>query len=564
MLLLNNHDVQGYIDQLFSKRDSEDNLSTGDIVDSFFDRIKVNTVNGLDCPIQCFYDAYLNCINSALDIRNDNYDKNLNTLRNILNHTDNDAFIPFMMLDAITNNNNNYLVLKQYNNLRRDVGVTSQNLLDALFSLTGYHLIDSKFINDYVRSTSNDVFSSINSSMEFNQGQSDSVARNAIDSLHEKPYQLVFDDNSSLFKFKDKDSNIVDTVKSVEDIANLVNEDIKSLLSENNMNSFYIREYLRPCMNLYVLKINQIGQGIIDDPNQLINILVDTMNLYQKYQHKASKLFLGIILIAVLSCYKNENYLKINLNGFMSSNNLEMFDTLNNLANNGKIEDSHLNTDVGTLVKLCDETFSKIDAECMYHKSYENSISESAKQYVNNAFMDSFKIDLSDNSKKVMESVSLLDNSERIGHDESQAITYLNESFKIKKDGTIQIVLKGRTSLMDEYADNHRLLKLNDTNGDIENMKYNLVYAILITESADRIMHNDKIPKTSKIYKDAEKAKSFANNDIVTYLPKVKISDPKFDLNQFYQKVRADKYTIEVDGVETISGVKKIVQALMV
>ena len=109
------------------------------------------------------------------------------------------------------------------------------------------------------------------------------------------------------------------------------------------MNSFYIREYLRPCMNLYVLKINQIGQGIIDDPNQLINILVDTMNLYQKYQHKASKLFLGIILIAVLSCYKNENYLKINLNGFMSSNNLEMFDTLNNLANNGKIEDSHLN-----------------------------------------------------------------------------------------------------------------------------------------------------------------------------------------------------------------------------
>ena len=67
----------------------------------------------------------------------------------------------------------------------------------------------------------------------------------------------------------------------------------------------------------------------------------------------------------------------------------------------------------------------------MYHKSYENSISKSAKQYVNNAFMASFKIDLSDNSKKVMESVSLLDNPERIGHDESQAITYLNESFKI-------------------------------------------------------------------------------------------------------------------------------------
>lgn len=563
MLLLNNHDVEGYMNQLFSKKNEDGPLSTGDIIDSFFDRIKANTVNELDCPINCFYDAYMNCINSSLDIRNEHYEKNLKSLRDILQHTDNDAFIPFMMLDAITNDNNNYLVLKQYSNLRRDVGVTSQNLLDALFSLTNSHLIDSNYINNYVRSTSNDVLSSINSTMEFNQGQSENITRNVQDSFHDKTYELVFSDDLSLFKFKDKESNIIDTVKSVRDLAILVNEDIKKLSSENIMNNFYIKDYLCPCMRLYVMKIEFIRTDYIDDPNRLIKMLVDSINLYQKYQHKASKLFIGIILLTVLSCYKNKNYLNIDLNGFMSSSNLEMFDTLNNLTNNGSVN-NQTKTDVGTLVRLCNNTFKIIDAEGMYCRPYENGISESARTYVSNAFMASFKIDEPDNSKKVMESVSPLNGSERIGHDESQAITYLNESFKIKKDGTIQIVLKGRTSLMDEYADNHRLLKLNDSNGDTESMKYNLVYAILIIESADRIMHNDKIPKTSKIYKDAEKAKSFANNDIVTYLPKVRISDPNFDLNQFYQKVRADKYTIEVDGVETISGVKKIVQALMV
>ena len=140
----------------------------------------------------------------------------------------------------------------------------------------------------------------------------------------------------------------------------------------------------------------------------------------------------------------------------------------------------------------------------------------------------------------------------------------LTETFEVLRDGTIKVTLKGKTTYMNEYAVNHRLLKYNAEHGNYEDMKYNLVYCMILIENIEKnVLYNKKIDRDSELYKDAEKARGFAKNDIKTYLPIVMQNDRKFSINEFYRKVKADKATITINGVETASGIKKILKSIL-
>ena len=117
---------------------------------------------------------------------------------------------------------------------------------------------------------------------------------------------------------------------------------------------------------------------------------------------------------------------------------------------------------------------------------------------------------------------------------------------------------------MDEYAENHRLLLANRKLNDYEGMKYNLVYHMILIDAIEKnVLYNKKINKDSELYKDAVKARSFAQNDISTYLPELRRNTKNFDLNKFYHQVKADKTTIEINGPDTITGVKKIIKSIL-
>lgn len=147
----------------------------------------------------------------------------------------------------------------------------------------------------------------------------------------------------------------------------------------------------------------------------------------------------------------------------------------------------------------------------------------------------------------------------------SDCVRALTESLTVLPDGKIRVRIKKKTTFMDEYAENHRLLKSNEKLGNYEGMKYNLVYCLILIDTIERkVLYAPGIDPESDAYKDALKAKNFANNDLSVYLPIVKKHERNFDINRFYKEVEADRATIEVDTVAALKGIKKIIQAIVV
>jgi hypothetical protein len=140
----------------------------------------------------------------------------------------------------------------------------------------------------------------------------------------------------------------------------------------------------------------------------------------------------------------------------------------------------------------------------------------------------------------------------------------LAEMFSIAKDGTIKVSIKEKTTYMNEYAVNHRLLKYNEKQKDYEGMKYNLIYHMILIENIEKnVLYNKKVKRDSELYKDAEQARRYAKSDIATYLPIVKQHDKSFNINDFYREVKAENATITIQGAEAASGIKTIVKAIM-
>lgn len=158
--------------------------------------------------------------------------------------------------------------------------------------------------------------------------------------------------------------------------------------------------------------------------------------------------------------------------------------------------------------------------------------------------------------------IPIHESSQRISS--KDIINVLTESFEILSDGSIKVTIPKKTTYMEEYANNHRLLRENQKMKDYEAMRYNLVYHILLVESIEKkVMYNKKVDENSEQYAEAIKARSFAMNDITTYLPEVKKHLPDFDLNKFYNLVKAEKQTVKIDTIGTISGVKRILNYIL-
>lgn len=170
-----------------------------------------------------------------------------------------------------------------------------------------------------------------------------------------------------------------------------------------------------------------------------------------------------------------------------------------------------------------------------------------------------FEIEFPDFEEPVTESHGVL-----TGRKSSELIKTLTESFEVLQDGTIKVTIPKKSTYMDEYAENHRLLLANRKVKNYEGMKYNLIYHLILIDSIEKnVMHNTKVKKDSALYEDAMKARSFAKNDISTYLPEVRQHVKDFDINRFYKEVRAEQSTIQINGVETARGVKKIIKSIL-
>lgn len=169
---------------------------------------------------------------------------------------------------------------------------------------------------------------------------------------------------------------------------------------------------------------------------------------------------------------------------------------------------------------------------------------------------------LGDSEVSMKGTIPIHESSQRIAS--KDIINILTESFEILSDGSIKVTIPKKTTYMEEYANNHRLLKENQKMKDYEAMRYNLVYHILLVESIEKkVMYNKKVDENSEQYAEAVKARSFAMNDITTYLPEVKKHLPDFDLNKFYNLVKAEKQTVKIDTIGTISGVKRILNYIL-
>ena len=140
----------------------------------------------------------------------------------------------------------------------------------------------------------------------------------------------------------------------------------------------------------------------------------------------------------------------------------------------------------------------------------------------------------------------------------------LAEMFQVMSDGTIKVSIEEKTTYMNEYAMNHRLLIYNHNQKDYEGMSYNIVYHMILIDSIEKnVLYNKKVKKDSDLYKDAEQARRMAKGDIATYLPVIRHHVPGFDLNTLYKKVKADKATITIQGAETASGIKQILKHIL-
>lgn len=139
----------------------------------------------------------------------------------------------------------------------------------------------------------------------------------------------------------------------------------------------------------------------------------------------------------------------------------------------------------------------------------------------------------------------------------------LPNGIKVTPTGEIRVYIDNNKTFMEQYASNHRLLVYNQTKGDYDAMKYNLAYNMLLIDNIDKVLYDKNIPHDSEIYKDAVKAKRFFNNDINTYLGKIKTHEPNFNLNELYEIVKKKYNTYEVNAPDTITGVKKIISAIV-
>lgn len=422
------------------------------------------------------------------------------------------------------------------------LSVCTTEIADCLFKLNGMGLFPTEVLEMYVSSISMEALLTANILMDDIRPLTESAEHPMDKSGYSfsNSYFIAFGDNLKVINdFSELINNKVDLLTS-ELIDNIIN-DCNSILSLNEIHGEYNKKVVQSYLFLYISTVDEIMSWDKDKiVSNMIILFSITQIIYLKYHHKLTAL---VMMWLVLINRSVANCSEINLADLIDLQ-LKNLDSRELLQGFGKTNAS----DVASLIYINNETKDEISKRI---PKLDNVLSEITDTLLSNNVTEGY----AENHRCVSEL-----------NDESgdQMIKTLTESFEVLKNGHIKINIKGKTTYMEEYAMNHRLLKLNDQQNDIEGMKYNLVYALLLVESIEKnVIHNSKIDKDSALYKDAEKARSFALNDINTYIIKIRRKDHKFDLNKFYREVKADECSIIIDAPETISGVKKIINAIV-
>lgn len=141
----------------------------------------------------------------------------------------------------------------------------------------------------------------------------------------------------------------------------------------------------------------------------------------------------------------------------------------------------------------------------------------------------------------------------------------LTEGFHFDGEGNLKFTFKPRRSLMDEYAENHKLLVANFKSGNFDGMKTNLAYHFTLINYIEReFMFGKKGKKVSEEKKnEAMKARMFAMNDFKTYMSEVLKSDPSFDFAVYYEKGDFGKKIVSVSE-DDIKGIKRLFHLIMI
>ena len=134
-------------------------------------------------------------------------------------------------------------------------------------------------------------------------------------------------------------------------------------------------------------------------------------------------------------------------------------------------------------------------------------------------------------------------------------IDSITEGISIAKNGDIKISISPKKSYMNEYSENHRILKSNLKNKNYNAMKANIAFAFMMISIIEREPGYKNNP-------DLMKARQFFTNDFVMYLDEVQKHEPSFDFARYYHENEFDKYIVNIP-IDTISGIKRIIQSLI-
>lgn len=138
----------------------------------------------------------------------------------------------------------------------------------------------------------------------------------------------------------------------------------------------------------------------------------------------------------------------------------------------------------------------------------------------------------------------------------------LTEGIHFDSNGNIKFSFKPKRSLMDEYAENHKLLMENFRSNNIEGMKTNLAFHFALINYVERnIIHSKKKIKEEK-KAIALKARMFAMNDFKTYMRHVMKLEPAFDFARYYESGNYGNVNFHISN-DDIKGVKSLLRTIM-
>ena len=484
-----------------------------------------------------------------LDYRNINIDTNVETISSIIEDIESPLIYPLRTIyesimdeDTLDRNYDNSVQL-----------ISESEIIDFVMALYEGKLLPDGFMDRYIELVSESVMESVDALMGINRGMitTESSGDDLSNSLNSVSVNMVYPNETILDSVIDTTIDRFNSDGDYEAIR-MNSDELETLVDDfmtdeglNNLSQdkFKVYEMMRKLVDFIYSKRHKINEYCA--------------HLYCIEKFRAEYIMFPIKLF---------HYTAVILSNILS----EMMD---NCKSNNFMFDKIQKTRKRLLSDMI-ENHNRVSMHDYDEEKYYSKLAEYEVDYLRDMRGNMSEIGLRldcgfpNGDKSLLRSDFEPENSTRcrsIGTRPSVSIKSLTESFEVLDDGTIKVVVSRKTTYMDEYAENHRLLVANQKMGNYDAMKYNLVYDLILINNIEKnVMYNTKVSKDSPLYEDAIKARKFAKNDVSTYLPIVRQHCKNFDLNEFYKEVKAEESTIKINGVNTVKGIKNIIQAIMV